>query len=92
MLEQHVAMLLSVASASDRPLRPSPRKAWPFRPPPAAASGLTEARGGEAVQLMDVSLIVAEHKVLIVAQHQERRLRSAVLIASCLREVRHAIA
>ncbi len=43
MPEQNVAMMLVVASASDCPLCPSRRKAWPSRPPPTAASGLTAA-------------------------------------------------
>ncbi len=43
MPEQNVAIMLVVASASDRPLCPSRRKAWPSRPPPTAASGLTAA-------------------------------------------------
>src|SRR4051794_14967341 len=54
----------------------TPRKAWPFRPPPGGGFGLDGDPVSEGLLLMDVSLIVAERGVQIVARHHGQRGRS----------------
>src|SRR3954449_6897660 len=46
----------------------TPRKAWPSRPPPGNGFGLDGDPVSEGLLLMDVSLIVAERGVQIVAR------------------------
>src|SRR4051794_12170632 len=65
MLRRCLQLHLSLIVLADQ----TPRKAWPFRPPPGDGFGLDGDPVSEGLLLMDVSLIVAERGVQIVARH-----------------------
>src|SRR3954451_11945571 len=64
MLRRCLQLHLSLIVLADQ----TPRKAWPFRPPPGDGFGLDGDPVSEGLLLMDVSLIVAERGVQIVAR------------------------
>src|SRR3954452_7755084 len=64
MLRRCLQLHLSLIVLADQ----TPRKAWPFRPPPGGGFGLDGDPVSEGLLLMDVSLIVAERGVQIVAR------------------------
>src|SRR4051812_15677763 len=68
MLRRCLQLHLSLIVLADQ----TPRKAWPFRPPPGDGFGLDGDPVSEGLLLMDVSLIVAERGVQIVARHSTR--------------------
>src|SRR3954471_22658241 len=82
MLRRCLQLHLSLIVLADQ----TPRKAWPFRPPPGDGFGLDGDPVSEGLLLMDVSLIVAERGVQIVARHRSirgdthGRTRSVVLV------------
>src|SRR4051794_30215634 len=69
MLRRCLQLHLSLIVLADQ----TPRKAWPFRPPPGDGFGLDGDPVSEGLLLMDVSLIVAERGVQIVARHAGKR-------------------
>src|SRR3954463_13004855 len=91
MLRRCLQLHLSLIVLADQ----TPRKAWPFRPPPGGGFGLDGRSVSEGLLLMDVSLIVAERGVQIVARHRpfrrQRRHTPAARSAGLLGEngVRH---
>src|SRR3954463_5281487 len=73
MLRRCLQLHLSLIVLADQ----TPRKAWPFRPPPGDGFGLDGDPVSEGLLLMDVSLIVAERGVQIVARQSRLRVRRA---------------
>src|SRR3954452_4986767 len=69
MLRRCLQLHLSLIVLADQ----TPRKAWPFRPPPGDGFGLDGDPVSDGLLLMDVSLIVAERGVQIVARHPTPR-------------------
>src|SRR3954447_10528770 len=79
MLRRCLQLHLSLIVLADQ----TPRKAWPFRPPPGGGFGLDGDPVSEGLLLTDVSLIVAERRVQIVAR-QGSGLRTAALAGAPL--------